>query len=36
MSMRPLKNLKEVQRLNGKVAALGRFIPKSVEKYIQG
>lgn len=31
-SMRPPKNLKEVQRLNGKVAALGRFIPRSAEK----
>lgn len=31
-NMRPPKNLKEVQKLNGKVAALGRFIPKSAEK----
>lgn len=31
-TMRPPKNLKEVQRLNGRIAALGRFIPKNAEK----
>lgn len=30
--MRPLKNLKEVHKLNGKIVALSRFIPKSAEK----
>lgn len=28
-NMRPPKNLKEVQKLNGKIVALSRFIPKS-------
>ena len=32
MEMAPLRNLKEVQRLNGKVAALNRFVSRARDK----
>ena len=32
MEMTPLKNVKEVQSLNGKVAALNRFISRAMDK----
>lgn len=31
-NMKPLRTLKELQKLNGKIAALGRFIPRSADK----
>ena len=32
MEMKPLRNVKEVQRLNGKVAALNRFVLRATDK----
>lgn len=32
MEMKPLKNVKEVQSLNGKVAALNRFVSRATDK----
>ena len=32
MEMAPLRNIKEVQYLNGKVAALNRFISRATDK----
>ena len=32
LNMRSLSSLKEVQRLNGKLAALSRFLPRLAEK----
>ena len=34
LSMKPLKNVKEVQSLTGRVAALNRFVPKVTYKYL--
>ena len=34
LSMKPLKNVKEVQSLIGRVAALNRFVPKVTYKYL--
>jgi len=34
MEMTPPTNIKEVQRLNGKVAALNRFISRSTKKFL--
>ena len=32
MEMTPLRNVKEVQSLNGKVAALNRFVSRATDK----
>ena len=34
LEMAPLKNVKEVQSLNGKVAALNRFVSRAMDKYL--
>ena len=32
MEMAPLRNVKEVQSLNGKIAALNRFVSRATDK----
>ena len=32
--MAPRRNLKEVQSLNGKVAALNRFVSRAIDKFL--
>ena len=34
MELEPLRTVKEVQSLNGKIAALNRFVSKATEKYL--
>ena len=34
MEMAPLRNVKEVQSLNGKIAALNRFVSRVTDKYL--
>ena len=34
MEMTPPTNIKEVQNLNGKVAALNRFVSRAIDKYL--
>ena len=34
MELAPSKTIKEVQNLNGKIAALNKFVSKATEKYL--
>ena len=34
METAPLRNVKEVQSLNGKIAALNRFVSRATDKYL--
>ena len=34
MEMKPLRNVKEVQSLNGKMAALNRFVLRATDKFL--